>query len=162
MARTLAAHGLLYEESPPKVDEKVESPGTDVKKTRTIEQPVEWEPFNNNITDLLKKSTDDQIRTHLNKFFKDPVYETRYHHIARIWDLLAVLRVIQLHAEKDLANDNFKNVALYSRGAAKKLMQLALADPPDATRAPKWSRFARAWFQKRRNQPAGGMIEART
>lgn len=139
MARTLAAHGLLYEKSPPKVDEEVESPGTDVKKTRTIEQPVKWEPFNNDITDLLKKSTDDEIRTHLNKFFKDPVYETRYHHIARIWDLLAVLRVIQIHAERPHEgkppSDNFKNVALYSRGAAKKLIQLALADPPDATQA---------------------------
>ena len=120
MARTLAAHGQLYKEK--------------------SQVPMAAATFDVEIMPLLQgEDNDDQVRDYLNKFFKDPVYETRYHHIARIWDLLAVLRVIQLHAERPHEgkppSDNFKDVALYSRGAAKKLIQLALADPPDATQA---------------------------
>jgi hypothetical protein len=135
MARTLVTRGLLYEGD--------------------SQTPMNADAFREKITGLLKKEkNDEEVRTYLNTFYKDPVYETRYYHIARIWDLLAVLKAIGLHAEKAAAAANaaprvsmdararpappgekYDMVAVYSRGAARQLMALAKETPPNATRA---------------------------
>jgi len=87
----------------------------------------------------LKAAVDEE--TYLDSLFKDPVFETRYHQIARIWDLLALLKAIGLRAEdwgdrlrKPSAGAVYKNVATLSDTAAKTLVECVKTPHPTATR----------------------------
>ena len=110
----MASRGSLY----------VLEPKQDRKDGRMREIPLTVTEVN---AELAGKD-DAGKEAYLKSLWKDPVYETRYHHLARIWDLLAVLKAVGTHAEKAHAA-NYDNVAVLSRGTARKLMQLVKADP---------------------------------
>lgn len=114
IATVMASRGSLYE------DDLLFVPNG----SGTMEKSLTVTDLNN----TLATKDDAGKEAYLKSLWKDPKYETRYHHLARIWDLLAVLKAIGLHAEKARAA-NYDNVAVLSRGTARKLMQLVKADP---------------------------------
>ena len=123
IATGMASRGSLY----------LLEPKQDRKDGRMREIPLTVSEVN---TELAGKD-DAGKEAYLKSLWKDPVYETRYHHLARIWDLLAVLKAVGTHAEKAHAarpptappDADYDNVAVLSRGTARKLMQLVKADP---------------------------------
>lgn len=82
-AKALAKVGLLYAETPVHVASVVVS----------TEKPMEPGTFDADLSAAADKNA------YLGTLYKDPVYETRYHHLARIWDLLAVLRAVSFRAQ---------------------------------------------------------------
>ena len=123
IATGMASRGSLYKTDPEQ----------DRKDGRMREIPLTVAEVN---AELAGKD-DAGKEAYLKSLWKDPVYETRYHHLARIWDLLAVLKAVGTHAEKAHAarpptappDADYGNVAVLSRGTARKLMQLVKADP---------------------------------
>lgn len=124
LASVMASRGSLYEGDPVFVPNGSE----------TMEKSLTVTDLN---TKLASLGDDAAKKTYLEGLFKDPKYETRYHHIARIWDLLAVLKAIGEHAEKAHTNRpagappdaDYNNVAVLSRGTARKLIGLVKAIP---------------------------------
>ena len=119
IATGMASRGSLYELEPKQ----------DRKDGRMREIPLTVSEVNT----ALAGKDDAGKEAYLKSLWKDPVYEMRYHHLARIWDLLAVLKAVGTHAEKGVAaappGADYDNVAVLSRGTARKLMQLVKADP---------------------------------
>ena len=123
IATGMASRGSLY----------VLEPKQDRKDGRMREIPLTVSEVNTALTG----KNDAEKEAYLKSLWKDPVYETRYHHLARIWDLLAVLKAVGTHAEKAHAarpptappDADYINVAVLSRGTARKLMELVKADP---------------------------------
>jgi hypothetical protein len=124
IASVMASRGSLYEGDPVFVPNGSE----------TMEKSLTVTDLN---TKLASLGDDAAKKTYLEGLFKDPKYETRYHHIARIWDLLAVLKAIGEHAEKAHTarpagappDADYNSVAVLSRGTARKLIGLVKAIP---------------------------------
>jgi hypothetical protein len=120
----MASRGSLYEDNPVFVPNGSE----------TMEKSLTVTDLNTKLAGL---GDDAAKKTYLEGLFKDPVYETRYHHIARIWDLLAVLKAVGEHAEKAHTarpagappDADYNSVAVLSRGTARKLIGLVKAIP---------------------------------
>ena len=118
-AKALVEVGLLYAEKPDLVG--------------NIEKPITMVEFEAGVG-AQGAATDAYLGT----LYKDPVYETRYHHLARIWDLLAVLRAVSFRAQKLIVAGidvpKYDVVRALASGAANILVGLVRADPPAATR----------------------------
>ena len=121
-AKALVEVGLLYAEKPDLVGK--------------IEKPIIMADFEAGVG--AQGAAPD---AYLGTLYKDPVYETRYHHLARIWDLLAVLRAVSVRAQKLIQKsiiqeeiDKYDVVRALAWGAANILVGLVRADPPTATR----------------------------
>jgi hypothetical protein len=85
------------------------------------------------------KPTVTNRRAYLLSLYKDPVYETRYHHLARIWDLLSVMKVIAntawdaaVDANKrgDPNTANYAHIRELGSATARMLMRNVAADSP--------------------------------
>ena len=122
IARAFARERLLYAETPVHVPVL----GAPTEKPMTVVE------FDGDLSAAADKNA------YLGTLYKDPVYETRYHHLARIWDLLAVLRAVSFRAQKVLLAGGdptkYDVVRALASGAANILVGLVRADPPAATR----------------------------
>ena len=125
IARELAVAGSLYAEKP--VQALVSGSMT--------EKPMTTDEFEKG---LLTADPDAYLKT----LYKDPVYETRYHHLARIWDILAVMRavsVLGIHAATANTADpviksKYENVRTIASAKAWKLISDLYRPQPIATR----------------------------
>jgi len=174
IAYQLASEGSLFAENPPQVvkdGRMTETPisHTDlVKKLRELKQLDEAEDAKSvsdptllakrkeavrdkkwDVVKSIDAATPKPTRTHretyLRSLYKDPVYETRYHHLARIWDILSVMKVVvnvaaQAHVEafkakNQAAADKYEHIRAMGSGTARMLMR-NVADPrPFAVRS---------------------------
>ena len=173
IAYQLASEGSLFAENPPQVvkdGRMTETPISHpelIKTLRELKQldeaedakvvpdptlPDRGQAVRDNKWEVVKsidaatpKPSRAHRETYLRSLYKDPVYETRYHHLARIWDLLSVMKVIvnvaaQAHVEafkakNQAAADKYEHIRAMGSGTARMLMRNVAADRPFAVRS---------------------------
>jgi hypothetical protein len=91
------------------------------------------------------KPTETNCEAYLRSLYKDPVYETRYHHLARIWDLLSVMKVIANTAWDTAVDANkrgdrntgskYEYIRELGSATARMLMRNVAADSPFVVRS---------------------------
>jgi hypothetical protein len=101
IATAFAQEGLLYAETPVHVASAVVS----------TEKPMTVAEFEAGLSAAADKDV------YLKTLYKDPVYETRYHHLARVWDLLAVLRAVSVRAQRAIQEAYNQEVKAAAAGA---------------------------------------------